>query len=199
MNTTAQTPTADTRPDYEIARMELNALFETLCLKAEISGAHVATDDSNWDHVAVTVTIKRGAMQGRPPVSVSFPYSMGLGLANWKGVLARTARGDNDYPLIRAMAGLGSLHNEHARNLAAKHLPSFVRRVNPAEVLAGVCRDAQDATDRSFADWASDYGYDTDSRKAERIYLACQEEGHKARKLIDAATAARLAELAARL
>jgi hypothetical protein len=32
---------------------------------------------------------------------------------------------------------------------------------------------------RSFEDWADDYGYDTDSRKAERIYKAVQTQSDK--------------------
>lgn len=32
-----------------------------------------------------------------------------------------------------------------------------------------------------FADWADDYGYDTDSRKAERIYKACVKSAEKLR------------------
>jgi len=46
----------------------------------------------------------------------------------------------------------------------------------PAEVLAAVCREYLDARE-PFEDWASNFGYDSDSRKAERIYFACQ--GHK--------------------
>ena len=32
---------------------------------------------------------------------------------------------------------------------------------------------------RSFEDWAGDYGYDTDSRKAEKIYNACRKQADK--------------------
>lgn len=36
----------------------------------------------------------------------------------------------------------------------------------------------------SFADWCSDFGYDTDSRKALSIYEACQKNADKVRKFI---------------
>jgi hypothetical protein len=36
----------------------------------------------------------------------------------------------------------------------------------------------------SFEDWCADYGYDTDSRKAERIYKACEREAEKLRNLL---------------
>lgn len=32
---------------------------------------------------------------------------------------------------------------------------------------------------RSFEDWASEYGYDTDSRKAEKIYNVCVTQAEK--------------------
>jgi hypothetical protein len=37
---------------------------------------------------------------------------------------------------------------------------------------------------RDFADWCSEYGYDTDSRKAERIYKACQRQAERLRYLL---------------
>jgi hypothetical protein len=40
------------------------------------------------------------------------------------------------------------------------------------------------ATDTTFEDWCSDCGYDTDSRKALEMYLLCQENGIKIRKLL---------------
>ena len=39
-----------------------------------------------------------------------------------------------------------------------------------------------DAEDMSFNDWASDFGYDMDSRKALAIYTACQDNANKLRK-----------------
>lgn len=37
-----------------------------------------------------------------------------------------------------------------------------------------------------FDDWCSEYGYDTDSRKAERIYKACARQGAALARLMDA-------------
>ena len=44
---------------------------------------------------------------------------------------------------------------------------------------------AQDATaiKSSFEDWAGDYGYDSDSIRAHRIYEQCVENGHRLGKL----------------
>jgi len=51
------------------------------------------------------------------------------------------------------------------------------------EVLAAYCRDGRDA-DCAYGDWCSDFGYDEDSRKALETYLACQEGGRKALRVI---------------
>jgi hypothetical protein len=37
---------------------------------------------------------------------------------------------------------------------------------------------------RSFEEWASDYGFDADSRKAERTFKACQEQARKLRAFL---------------
>lgn len=50
-----------------------------------------------------------------------------------------------------------------------------------SSVLGGLVWDAS-ACDESFDDWCSSYGYDTDSRKALDLYLACQGSAAKLRK-----------------
>lgn len=51
------------------------------------------------------------------------------------------------------------------------------------EVLDCLASEAS-AMDQSFEDWASDFGYDVDSRKAEKAYNACREQGFALRKLL---------------
>jgi hypothetical protein len=54
-----------------------------------------------------------------------------------------------------------------------------------SEVLDCLASDAASFDNaQSFEDWASDYGYDTDSRKAERTYLAVQKGAVKLRKFL---------------
>jgi hypothetical protein len=49
-----------------------------------------------------------------------------------------------------------------------------------AEVLSCLLSDASSADDaRSFEDFAGELGYDVNSRKAERIYKACQRTSRK--------------------
>jgi hypothetical protein len=52
-----------------------------------------------------------------------------------------------------------------------------------AEVLDSLASDASGA-DQNFEDWCADFGYDTDSRKAERTYNAVREQTFSLRKLL---------------
>ena len=52
-----------------------------------------------------------------------------------------------------------------------------------ADVLECVAMDASGA-DQTFEDWASGYGYDPDSRSAERTWKACVMQTAKLRRLL---------------
>ena len=54
-----------------------------------------------------------------------------------------------------------------------------------AEVLDCLASDAAGVENaRSFEEWCSEYGYDTDSRKAERIFKACARQAAALRRLL---------------
>lgn len=54
-----------------------------------------------------------------------------------------------------------------------------------ADVLSSLILDADGiANARDFADWCSEYGYDSDSRKAERTYKRAQELSERVRRLL---------------
>jgi hypothetical protein len=46
---------------------------------------------------------------------------------------------------------------------------------NPVDVLYSLAADANALDYATFEDWAQDFGYDTDSRSAEKVYRACLE------------------------
>ncbi len=48
-----------------------------------------------------------------------------------------------------------------------------------ADVLSCLCSDARSADRVTFEDWCSDLGYDTDSRRAKKIYQTCVETNAK--------------------
>lgn len=53
-----------------------------------------------------------------------------------------------------------------------------------ADVLHCLLMDAEVIDAGSFEEWASNYGYDTDSRKAESIYRACLDTALKLRAML---------------
>ena len=56
-----------------------------------------------------------------------------------------------------------------------------------ADVLSCLASDASSIDNASsFEDWAADFGYDTDSRKAERTFKACERQAAKLRAFLDA-------------
>jgi hypothetical protein len=59
----------------------------------------------------------------------------------------------------------------------------ITKPVNPKalDVLFSLTIDAS-ACDESFSDWCSNFGYDTDSRKALDLYLKCQANAEILRK-----------------
>lgn len=207
---------AESQPDYKVAAQELATYFATLGLSATVHSLHADVDEptekggEGWSHVAAKVTFHRlerrtsNSADFRPAVSVTFDYKLGLGLADWKRVrthiAAKSGKTSNDYRDVEAMLA-HKLNNADARALAGRYLWTFQAKVNPAEVLATVCRDGEDAVGQSFAEWAGNYGYDEDSRKALAIYELCQQNGDKARRLLSHApgAVAKLADLSARL
>jgi hypothetical protein len=55
------------------------------------------------------------------------------------------------------------------------------------DVLGSLAMDAAGIENaRDFQDWASEYGYDTDSRKAERTFKACQRISKKLHQFLGA-------------
>lgn len=64
------------------------------------------------------------------------------------------------------------------------------------DILYGLLMDAQGVNDANgFEDWASNYGYDTDSRKVEATYEACKRTASDLNRLLGRANIDRLAEL----
>jgi hypothetical protein len=201
MNTTQNTvPPAPELPDYQVAAIELTALFNSTGLTAKVEAARAAIDDADgekpWPHFAclVTFTDKTGKVRG------SLDWKMGSGLIDWAKVIPPGAGSDLRVLLDHQRKGK-QLIPAAVCQLINAYLPYFARAVNPAEVLARAAADGEDATSQSFEGWASDYGYDTDSRKAESTYRACQQAGDAAAKILrgTGVSPSQFAEMARRL
>lgn len=103
---------------------------------------------------------------------------------NWKADEFRiTIRRDPDKEMATSYY-MGTGHRRNLRPVAPK----------AADVLQSLIMDAQ-AIYQSFENWSSEYGYDSDSRKALRTYDACCEIGRKMRKMFSRAEREKLTEL----
>ncbi len=73
-----------------------------------------------------------------------------------------------------------------ARRLTVYFSMGSAHTANPTayDVLTSLQLDAG-ALGQGFEDWAGDYGYDVDSRKAERTYRACVRSARKLRRFMD--------------
>ena len=60
-----------------------------------------------------------------------------------------------------------------------------IKQPDLTDVLWSLVMDAEAVEYSSFEEWAETYGYDTDSREAEKIYRQCLEIGLKLRQIIN--------------
>jgi hypothetical protein len=140
-----------TKPDYQIAKEKLHAMWPELSLESKTYPLGLRTDSEKWKHYAYNVEFKQTKWGG---VSADIDWRQGTGIKT---------------------------------------------KPVPVEVLASACRDYADAAAESFDSWAASFGYDTDSRKAERIYATCLELGVKLKRILTPQQIAALAELSAQL
>jgi len=100
--------------------------------------------------------------------SILLYYSKGIGLRVWK-------RG------FGVRLGKGEIPGQPAP-YRSKPTIHYMENTEPEppkldEVLDCMVSDVAGVIDgQSFEEWANEYGYDTDSRKAEKTYNACREE-----------------------
>lgn len=191
----------ETKQDYQIAAEELNELWaehvKSNGLTVDITGPIPKCED-DWPCMFYLATIG----------STVFEYSMGVGHAKmerFKGKENTTAMWKFQMPdeWIYALE-----HINNGRQLKDKKLVAQVAcrvgrdiRPNVADVVASACRDYMSANQAGdFESWCGEFGYDTDSRKAESIYRACIEISGKLRRIgLTHSQAEKFAELSSRL
>lgn len=196
---------AKERPDYEIAREELRAAFAKLALGVTISDPLAGVDPpaekgrSGWPHVAFVLTFQRGG------AVEAAPFKMGIGLFPWDDPRV------NSHPLLRPIEGAAWIvermrsHNLPSLKdpLPAARLAAAIAKItgtkpDPAEVFGNLCRDGLALFER-FEDWAADYGYDEDSRRAEETYRKCCDCGRQVLRFVDVDEMRKFADLSGRL
>lgn len=145
----------------------------------------VDTDkETAWPHIAYTV-----ALNFKGKRCLTTPYKLGVGHVDPKkirtGTTLAAARGfsiDDESLLMTWQSKPGAQFKDKARwaDVAAK--VAKWQKVQPtlSDVLHSLLSDGDAFFNaQSFEDWASDFGYDADSRKAEAIYRACDAIGRK--------------------
>ncbi len=183
----------EAKQDYEIANDKAKTLFDTLGLTVEASSPRGVVRDNEWPCIEYTFTFSKG---GRSFVA---EYRLGVGhvkpvtVHSW--ILKVTS---DEESLLHTWAS-----NPHAQfkdkvrwaSVAAK-LAKY-QKVQPKahEVLACLCEEGLSAHASSFENWASEFGYDADSRKAEQMYRQCNETYFKVETLISDKVIRQLAEL----
>ena len=141
--------------------------------------------DGDWPCVSYEVTI---TFKGKEVIRTT--YRMGLGFVDIKKARPDSFAqrwSDEDQEMIYTWERKPYAKfqdKQRQANIAAK----LARRQNVtpalAEVLHCLLMDGEAFFNaQSFEDWASDFGYDSDSRKAEEIYRKCDATGRKLAQL----------------
>jgi hypothetical protein len=128
--------------------------------------------------------------------SETFDYFTGSGCVPWQDV-RKISRNRFSYQELQIIDAGWARYKYNASDLCAlavKIATLLKWQPDPVEVLNCIARDG-DALQSTFEDWASDFGYDADSRKAEKIYRACQDNALRLRRLVSGADFETLARL----
>lgn len=138
---------------------KVNSLLAQAAVSVSVHYRGQTTREGNWqvDAWLFTVTNARGTRE-------TFDYFTGLGL--------RTPAA----PRMGLKLKPGTVAWQDAENAREPVAP------HACDLLHAVLLDSS-ACGMSFAEWCSDYCYDTDSRKALKTYLDCQEGGEKLGRL----------------
>lgn len=190
-----KTETVTQKPDHELARDEARELFASITgLTVSISAPFAGVDDKEWPHIAYTLTFSRNGW------NLAETYKLGVGHVDWrKHKFAAFPLPPADIEnMIRAKQRKPSANfkDKHLEARAAAYLAKQ-QKVFPSgfEVLACLCSDGVSAHSESFSDWASSFGYDSDSIKAKKIYDHCLNLYHSVVSLIGPVNVAKFAEL----
>jgi hypothetical protein len=127
--------------------------------------AEKGTEGKPWHHFEWSVQLHHG--------SASYTATYRSGVAHCQrvpyGIGAKGPLEPVTHDVARALKPHGKV--------TLSDVEGYVRPTAPelAEVLQSLASDASGALNAgTFEAWASDYGYDSDSRKAEKIYEACK-------------------------
>ena len=175
----------ETKADYQIAREELQQLWaehvKAKSLAIDITGPIPKCEDGfPLMHYYVNIG------------GTTIEYSLGIGHAKMERFKGKEDTGLMAYKFNMPAEWRYALeHINNGRQLNDKMLVSNVacrvgRDIKPdvSEVVANACRDFYNANEAGdFESWCGEFGYDSDSRKAESIYRQCIETNGKLKRI----------------
>lgn len=189
--------TTNEKPDYQIAKKELEALYLSLELAYSVSKPKGEVREG-WPCISYECTFAEGR------VTQTIEYRLGVGHVKWNCMPFKIQYKDgyvyaNVFDAIKGKQEVKKDYRPIVAEIAAALAQE--QKVSPShsEVLGNVCRDGLDAIGQTFEEWANNYGYDADSRKAEATYQACIKAYQQALSLMEHKNIEKMAELANQL
>jgi len=178
----------------EDAQAEAFRIMNEAGLVARV-GAPLGTVKDGWPCLEYETYYRK---QSDPETVTRLQLDYRLGLGHVKREHWQTIRdGHPDFDLAFAHIAGRKIKPEFMAKQAkiAERLAHKLSLVRPSEVLAAHAEDAITAILSTFEDWASDFGMDADSRKAEHMYNTCRDILPRLLRVLDMGQVERLAEL----
>lgn len=174
-NTTAEEMTTAQKCEALLASLNVSMTFRVLDARTDKPKTQTK-EDKEWSARAAHFAVR---VMRRDMVVMDFEYSMGA---------AHFAR-------CVTVDGRHELTTKTPFNRIARPLVNVRNGEGPtlADVFCSLLSDA-DCGDRTFEDFCSDFGYDTDSRRAENTWRACVDTSIRLRTYFDPADVAKLRE-----
>lgn len=171
----------------ELTKEEIQSKFEKLGLSVHISEP-MPKVDKDWLGIKYIITLSKGTHSSQ---QIELEYTLGLGHVKYTKILPYTLNlTDTEANVldVKSRKPYAQIKKEYAQcevSLAVKLAKRQKVQPNPAEVLICYCREALEATEQTFEEWASNFGYDEDSRKAEKAYNHGRDSYSKLLKIIN--------------
>jgi len=162
---------------------ESKPTLESLGLAATVSACGVRSMNDDSDPMCAWIS----TFTNRHGHSENFDYFTGYGCgAKWPDRASVSfLLAPDEHSVLSMHPGKRHLLKDKAILCRIAHKVNFRAKwkPDPIEILWAIARDG-DALELAFDDWCSELGYDCDSRRAEKIYRACQDNALRLRKLL---------------
>ena len=178
----------------------LGVTVESRYLGVQREPADKKTGEPGWLHFAFAVTVERA---GRADIET--PYKLGVGHVKLPAApssemvhaVGDRFKAENILDALRRGKRIKPEYDKYERAVYDAAARKQGLAPKPADVLHSLLLDGEAFFDGlTFEDWADNFGYDTDSRKAEAMYRACDEIGRKLARMFSADELAQLREAA---